>query len=124
MKKYWNYYIHVLKQYANFKGRATRSEYWSFFIINLLMGFVMGGLDMVIQTSHFFDGNGLLATIYSFGVLIPNLAVAARRLHDSNRSGWWLLIGLIPILGILVLLYFFFQPSQSGQNQFGSEPKA
>ncbi len=120
MKKYWNYYIQVLKQYANFKGRAARTEYWSFFVINLLMGFVMGGLDMVVHTSQFFDGGGLLATIYSFGVLIPNLAVAARRLHDTNRSGWWLLIGCIPVLGILVLLYFFFKPSQSGKNQFGS----
>ena len=108
----FNYYIEVLKKYAVFSGRARRAEYWYFYLFNFLIGFVLALIS-----------EGILAGIYSLGTLIPGLAVSVRRLHDTNRSGWWLLIGLIPFIGNIILIYFLAQDSQPGENKYGSNPK-
>ncbi len=112
-----NWYIAVLKNYAGFSGRARRTEYWMFFLISAIVSIVLGAVEGVLGSP------GVLSTLYSLAVLVPGLAVAVRRLHDTNRSGWWLLIGLIPIIGVIVLLVFTVQDSLMSENQYGPNPK-
>ena len=111
-----NWYLGVLKKYADFNGRARRKEFWMFFLFNLIVAIVLGVIDSVI-------GIPVLGLIYSLGVLLPSLAVGARRLHDTGKSGWWLLLGLIPLVG-LVLIIFWVMDSNPGDNQYGPNPKA
>ena len=112
-----NWYVEVLKKYAVFSGRARRKEYWMFFLFNIIIAFVLGFIEGLAGSS------GLIGIFYSLAVLIPGIAVSVRRLHDTDRSGWWLLIGLVPIVGAIVLLVFMVFDSQSGQNQYGEYPK-
>ncbi|WP_042011087.1 DUF805 domain-containing protein [Aeromonas fluvialis] len=114
-----NWYISVLKQYAVFSGRARRTEYWMFVLCNVVVMLLLGMVDKLISGDKEF-----ISGIYSLAVLLPSLAVAARRLHDTDRSGWWLLLGLIPIIGTLVLIYFMVCNGQQGPNRFGDDPKA
>jgi len=109
-----NWYLKVLKKYAIFSGRARRKEYWMFMLFNFIIGFALG----IVEVSS------ILVSLYSLAVLLPGMAVAVRRLHDTGRSGWWLLIGIVPIIGALVLLVFMVQDSQSDDNQYGPNPKA
>ena len=113
-----NWYLEVLKKYAVFQGRAGRKEYWYFILFYILTYIVLAIIDGM--TGTFSDGIGLLSGLYSLATLIPSLAVAVRRLHDTNRSGWWLLISLVPIIGAIVLLVFMVQESQPGNNQYGT----
>jgi uncharacterized membrane protein YhaH (DUF805 family) len=113
-----NWYLDVLKnKYATFDGRARRKEYWMFFLVNLIISLVLGFIEGI------FGGPGLLGLLYSLAVLIPSIAVTVRRLHDTGRSGWWILIGLIPVIGWIVLLVFMLMDSQPGSNQYGPNPK-
>lgn len=114
-----NWYISVLKQYAVFSGRARRTEYWMFVLCNVIVMQLLGMVDKLIGGDKEF-----ISGIYSLAVLLPSLAVAARRLHDTDRSAWWLLLGLIPIIGTLVLIYFMICNGQQGPNRFGDDPKA
>lgn len=113
------WYIGCLKKYAEFSGRARRTELWMFtlvnFIISIVLGFVLPMLAKELM---------MLSTIYSLGVMIPGIAVGARRMHDIGKSGWWLLISLIPIIGWIILLVFYCQDSMPGENQYGPNPKA
>jgi uncharacterized membrane protein YhaH (DUF805 family) len=113
-----NWYIEVLKKYAVFDGRAQRTEYWMFFLFNIIITIVLSLIDGLFGIS------GVLGGIYGLAVLIPGIAVSIRRLHDTNRSGWWLLIGLVPVIGTIVLIVFMVQDSQPDANQYGSNPKA
>lgn len=99
-------------QYATFSGRARRSEFWYFFLFNFLIGFVLG---LIMQP---------LAYVYALATLLPSLAVDVRRLHDIGKPGTYLLIGLIPLVGEILLIVWFCQDSQPGSNTFGSNPKA
>lgn len=119
-----NWYLAVLKKYAVFSGRARRSEYWFFVLFNVIIGFVLGFIDGIFGLGNPEAGVGVLGTIYSLAVLIPSIAVGVRRLHDTDRSGWWLLIGLIPLIGAIVLIVFFVMDSTPGDNRFGPNPKA
>ncbi|MDY0250058.1 MAG: DUF805 domain-containing protein [Pseudomonas sp.] len=118
-----NWYIEVLKKYAVFNGRARRKEYWFFILFNLIISIVLGVIDGVIGSVSAEAGIGLLGGIYSLAVLLPGLAVSVRRLHDTNRSGWWLLIGLIPLIGAIVLIVFLASDSKPEENQYGANPK-
>jgi uncharacterized membrane protein YhaH (DUF805 family) len=115
----------VLSQYVGFGGRARRSEYWWFALFSVLVGIVTSLLDMGLGTD--FEGSvasgGLFGLIANLALLLPSLAVAVRRLHDTDRSGWWILIALIPLVGLIVLLVFFVQDGAPGPNRFGSSPK-
>jgi uncharacterized membrane protein YhaH (DUF805 family) len=111
-----------LSKYVDFSGRARRSEYWFFALFTFLLGIVTGIIDRVLGTD-FGNGNGLIGTVVSLALLLPGLAVGARRLHDTGRSGWWLLLAFIPILGWIALLVFFVLDSQPGDNQYGPNPK-
>ncbi len=119
-----NWYLEVLKKYAVFGGRARRKEYWYFFLFNILISIVLGIIDGMTGSFSSEAGIGLLGGLYSFAVLIPGIAVSVRRLHDTNRSGWWLLIALVPFIGAIVLLVFMVQDSQPDENQYGPNPKA
>ncbi len=112
-----NWYLEVLKKYTVFSGRARRKEFWMFFLFNLIITFVLGFIEV------FVGGPGIVGTLYGLAVLIPGIAVSVRRLHDISHSGWWLLIGLIPLIGAIVLLVFMVQDGKPGQNQYGANPK-
>ena len=118
-----NWYLHVLKNYATFSGRARRKEYWMFFLFNVLISLGLGVLDVVAGTYSVEYETGFFSALYSLLVLIPSIAVSVRRLHDTNRSGWWVVISLIPIIGVLVLFVFTCLDSQPGTNRFGANPK-
>lgn len=112
-----NWYMDVLKKYAVFNGRARRKEYWMFFLFNLIILLVIGFVEGL------FGSPGIIGVLYSLAILIPGIAVSVRRLHDTGRSGWWLLIGFIPLLGVIVLLVFMVLDSKPGENQYGANPK-
>jgi uncharacterized membrane protein YhaH (DUF805 family) len=109
-----------LNKYADFSGRARRSEYWFFALFNVLVSIVASIIDAIIGTRS--GSFGLVEAIAGLALLVPGLAAGARRLHDTSRSGWWLLIGLIPIIGAIVLIVFFVQDSHP-DNQYGPSPK-
>lgn len=119
-----NWYLTVLKKYATFTGRATRSEYWYFVLFSAIISLVLVLLDKMTGTYDVQSGMGILSGVYSLAVLIPSVAVSVRRLHDIGRSGWWLLLAFIPLIGALVILYFSLQVSQPMTNQYGENPKA
>ena len=119
-----NWYLEVLKKYAVFSGRARRKEYWMFFLFNLIITLVLALIDSLTGTFSSQAGLGLLSGLYSLAVLIPSIAVTVRRLHDTGRSGWWILIGLIPVIGGIILLIFMVLDSEPGENQYGPNPKA
>jgi uncharacterized membrane protein YhaH (DUF805 family) len=114
----------LLNKYATFSGRARRSEYWWWYLFVTIVFIVAGILDRAVGLTYsdLTLGGGWIATIAAIVFLVPNLAVAVRRLHDTGRSGWWLLIGLVPFIGFFVLLYFFVLDSEN-DNQYGPYPK-
>ena len=123
-----NYYVGPLNQYAVFSGRATRKEYWLFFflsiIIYILLSFSEGFLEGFLQLD-FVGPYGppvpVLSFVYIIALLTPSLAVGVRRIHDAGKSAWWLLAGLIPILGAVSLAILLMNPSESGRNKYGPD---
>jgi uncharacterized membrane protein YhaH (DUF805 family) len=114
------WYLEVLKKYVVFDGRAHRTEFWMFVLVNLIISILLTIVDAAIGT--YGAGGGLLSGIYSLAVLLPSLAVGARRLHDIGRSGWWLLLGLIPIVGIIILIVWWVQEGDAAPNEYGPNP--
>jgi uncharacterized membrane protein YhaH (DUF805 family) len=111
------WYLLVLKKYKQFGGRSRRKEYWMF----SLYSFAFAVLLSIVET--FLGLTGVISGLYSLAVLIPTCAVLVRRLHDTDRSGWWFWIGLVPIVGVIILLVFLTQDSQSDSNKYGANPK-
>lgn len=112
-----NWYMAVLKNYAGFSGRARRTEYWMFALFNFIITAVLDLIGMAVKLGTY------LGLIYGLLVLIPGLAVGVRRLHDTGRSGWWLLIAIIPIIGAIILIVFMVMDSEPGDNKYGPNPK-
>src|SRR6185503_4314657 len=113
-----NWYLDVLKKYAVFSGRARRKEYWMFFLFNVIIAVVLGILEGMVGSP------GIVGVVYSLAVLLPGIGVTVRRLHDTGRTGWWILIAFIPLIGAIVLLVFMVLDSQAGDNEYGPNPKA
>jgi uncharacterized membrane protein YhaH (DUF805 family) len=111
------WYLGVLKKYAVFDGRARRKEYWMFFLFNIIASVVLAIIDAVLGTVAVFSG------IYLLGVIVPAIAVTIRRLHDTGKSGWWIFIGLVPVIGGLWMLYLMVIDGNPGDNQYGPSPK-
>lgn len=111
------WYLKVLKNYTGFQGRAIRSEYWMFVLFNFIASFILEIIDRLAHITPFLTG------IYSLAVLLPSLAVAVRRLHDIGKSGWWVLIGIIPFIGEIILIVFACFDSQPHDNKYGPNPK-
>lgn len=117
-----NWYSSVIKKYAVFDGRARREEYWMFVLYNIVFSMVASFIDGMLGTSTAY-GWGLISGLYSLGVLLPSLGVAIRRLHDVGKSGWFILIGLIPIVGWIGILILLVMDSNPGTNKYGPNPK-
>ncbi len=114
-----NWYTTVLKKYAVFEGRARRTEYWMFALFNFIIYVVLLTLSLITHSIAFI----VLMYVYGFAVLIPGLAVMVRRLHDTNRSGWWIFISFVPLVGGIIMLVFSLMDSYPGTNQWGPNPK-
>ena len=112
-----NWYLAVLKKYAEFNGRARRQEYWMFLLFNIIFGFAAGIVDSILGTYL------AVYSIYSLAMIIPGIAVSVRRLHDIGKSGWMLLIVLIPLIGAIWLLVLMATDSTPGENEYGKNPK-
>ncbi|WP_077338266.1 DUF805 domain-containing protein [Pseudocolwellia agarivorans] len=109
------HFVGTFKKYADFKGRARRKEYWMFILFYLI---IIIGLSIVDYTI----GTGFLSSIFSLVMFVPSLSIAARRLHDTGRTGWWQLIYLVPLVGLIVMLIFLTQDSHDA-NDYGQNPK-
>ncbi len=130
MEQFNKYFVDTIKNsYAKFDGRASRSEFWYFTLFYFILSIILGSIDtyminpMLGGTTLESAQGGILQFVVALGLLIPAIALTIRRLHDTGKSGWWLLVALIPIVGALVLLYFYVMDSQVGENQYGVNPK-
>lgn len=103
--------------YCNFQGRASRSEYWWFMLFSFIAGCIISVVFCWSDTLEY-----LVSGLFSLAILLPSLGLAVRRLHDTGRSGWWIFISLIPLVGFIIFLYFVAQPSQNIPNQWGGVP--
>ena len=122
VKSFWS-------NYTNFSGRARRSEYWFIQLFLVLTNLAVAAIDLALMNGDFErfianGGGGIVGLIWILATLVPAVAVLIRRLHDTSRSGWWALIGLLPIVGGIILLVFTVQDSDSGDNTYGASPKA
>ncbi|MFG2591624.1 DUF805 domain-containing protein [Streptomyces sp. NPDC048438] len=111
-----NWYLAVLKNYAGFGGRARRKEYWMFVLFNFIIAVVLSLLGLAIDSQ-------IPYIIYLLAVIIPTIAVVVRRLHDTGRSGWWILISFVPLVGGIILLVFMCLEGVREVNEYGSNPK-
>jgi uncharacterized membrane protein YhaH (DUF805 family) len=127
-----NWYLGVVKKYAVFKGRARRTEYWMFVLVNCIICIVLALLISIPSViSYAVTGQpsavsgifAILLWLFSLAMLLPGLAVSVRRLHDTNRSGFFLFMSLIPLAGSIILLVFLIQEGSSGDNRFGPDPR-
>lgn len=118
-----NWYLKVITQnYANFRGRARRKEYWIFVIFNLSIGFILAYIDKTFALSYGNNNTGIIETIYSLIVTVPTIAVIVRRLHDTDHSGWDFL-WVFTIIGIIYILYLLIKKGDFGANKYGEDPK-
>ena len=109
------------KNYVNFQGRSRRAEYWWPVLLNIIV--IIPLYLMMISGGALAGLGGLLYLVYILAVFLPGIAVVVRRLHDLDKSGWWYFIGLVPLIGGLLLLYWFCQPGTVGPNTYGADPK-
>lgn len=126
--------LEVFSKYAIFDGRARRSEYWYWYLFNFFVSIFMAVVSVVInlpfetETDYGIGWFGLfinlVVIVYSLGIVIPNLAVTVRRLHDTNRSGWWYFISMVPFIGGIILLIYLIEDGTPGDNQYGPNPKS
>jgi len=113
-----SWYLGVLKNYAGFNGRACRTEYWMFILINMAIALALGFVDLGLGLTTA-AGYGLFSGLYSLLVLVPSTAVAVRRLHDTNRSGLWFVLVFVPLIGTIALLVLLAGEGTAGPNQYG-----
>jgi len=118
-----NWYLKVLKEYDDFNGRARRKEYWMFILFNIIFAVVALILDFILVIGIEGIGYSPLYGLYALAMLIPGLAVSIRRLHDVGKSGWMILIYLIPLIGAIWLFVLMVTDSNPGENQYGANPK-
>ncbi|WBQ02291.1 DUF805 domain-containing protein [Kribbella sp. CA-293567] len=119
------WFTDVIKKYAVFSGRARRKEFWMFVLFSTIISIIIGIVDRLLGLNYGAnDSNGVLGTIYTLAILLPSIGVAIRRMHDTGRSGWWVLINLVPCVGFIVFIVFAAQEGNAGDNQYGPDPKA
>ena len=116
------WFVKAMKNYVGFSGRSRRTEYWMFTLFVILIGIAVSVVQRLLGMSND-TGQGALTWLYNVAIFLPSLAVGVRRLHDTDRSGWWLLIGIIPLVGAIVLIVFFASEGVRGPNQYGADPK-
>lgn len=113
-----NWFIAVVKKYAVFDGRARRKEYWMYVLFYVLIAVGLAIVEGLVGSP------GFLGMLLALGLLVPSIGVTIRRLHDTERSGWWILIGFVPLVGGIVLLVFMCLDGTGGPNKFGADPKS
>ncbi|MEY4906138.1 MAG: hypothetical protein RLZZ292_3953 [Bacteroidota bacterium] len=113
----------VFENYANFKGRARRSEYWYFTLANVIIGIILAVVDYTLGLTFEGSTSGPIGSLYSLLVLLPGIAVLVRRLHDVGKSGWFFFIALIPLVGIIWLLVVLCTEGDDHTNDYGPDPK-
>jgi len=121
IKSFWS-------NYAAFKGRARRSEYWYIQLFLVLTNLAVAAIDLILMNGDIDrflanGGGGIVGLVWILVTIVPALAVLVRRLHDTGKSGWWILIGLIPFVGTIVLFVFSVLDSDAGANRYGESPK-
>lgn len=126
------WYLTALHRYADFTGRSRRTDFWMFVLFAALGAIILAFVDEGLGLTYAADGgtpmlpfvgrSGLFGTFYSLALVVPSLAVGARRLHDTGKSGWWQLIGLVPLIGAIALILFFVTDGHRGPNRYGPEP--
>jgi uncharacterized membrane protein YhaH (DUF805 family) len=125
-----NYYLKVLTNFS-FAGRARRAEFWWFVLINFIVSIILNVAGTTANLTWSPDPSmgslyavSIPSLVYALLVLIQGIALSVRRLHDTNKSGWWLLLFLLPILGFIILIVFYVLPGTVGSNKYGEDPKA
>jgi uncharacterized membrane protein YhaH (DUF805 family) len=129
------WYLQTLKRFGDFGGRSRRREFWPFMAVNIVINAVAAALDSVLGLGGFTTVTapgyagftyfpGIIATVVGLVLLVPSLAAEVRRLHDTGRSAWWMLIILVPFAGVIVLIVFWALEGQRGDNAYGPDPKA
>ncbi len=118
-----SWYISVLKKYATFSGRARRKEYWMFTLFNTIFCLITMALDNMFGLTFSEEAYGFIYMVYVLAVFLPSWAVLVRRLHDVGKSGWWIAISLIPLLGAILLFIWTVSDSDYGDNKYGANPK-
>ena len=116
------YFVLALKRYADFSGRSTRPEYWYFFLFNLIFAIAAMLLDSMLGLNFNYVPYGYIYVLYGIAMLLPGLSAAVRRLHDIDKSGWWILISLIPFVGAIWLLVLLASTGTEGPNRYGDNP--
>lgn len=116
-----NYYSICLSKFADFSGRARRREYWTFVLVNCLIALLLMTLGLAFGEDS--PASNIMVTIFYLIMLVPNLSVSVRRLHDIGKSGWYMFLSLIPLIGGLILLIWSLMDSEPGENQYGKNPK-
>ncbi|MEY5130584.1 MAG: hypothetical protein RL734_651 [Bacteroidota bacterium] len=117
-----NWYIKVLKQYADFKGRASKKEYWMFSLWQTLILILFVGMDNVLGTTFDDEVYGLMYSVYLLATIVPMISVGIRRLHDIGKSAWWTFITFIPLAGPMWMIVLYASDGQLGENQYGPNP--
>ena len=135
-----------LRRYAEFSGRSRRKEYWMYVLLMIIVGVVIGLIEATLELTGMIGPYGPLSGLFGLATFIPNIAVTIRRLHDTNRSGWWMLVGVVPyvamvaavvsgnialvgilgfvaLAGMIVLLVFVLLDGTKGPNKYGEDPK-
>lgn len=116
-----NYYSICLSKFADFSGRARRREYWTFALVNCLIAMLLLILGLAFGEDS--PASNIMVTIFYLIMLVPNLSVSVRRLHDIGKSGWYMFLSLIPLIGGLILLVWALMDSEPDENQYGENPK-
>ena len=117
------WYLKPWKKFVDFSGRARRKEYWIFTLINVIIASIITAIFPAATTSGGMVQPSVVSSIFSLVILLPSLAVAVRRLHDTNRNGWLILIALIPLVGWILVLVWLCTDSNQGENDYGPDPK-
>ena len=118
-----SWFLMAVKNYAGFTGRARRKEYWFFILFYLIFSIVLMFVDGATGSLNANTGVGLFSGIFALAMFIPSLAVGVRRLHDTDRTGWWVLINFLPLIGFLIFLVFMVLDGTPGDNRYGPSPK-
>jgi uncharacterized membrane protein YhaH (DUF805 family) len=110
------WYLKVISNYVGFAGRARRKEYWMFMLVNILIALTLGFVEGLLGSPGYIGG------LYSLFIMLPSIAVAVRRLHDTGRTGWWVLINFVPFIGFFIFLYFMVVEGEPSDNEYGRDP--
>ena len=117
-----NWFLDAIKKYAVFSGRAGRKEYWSFFFVYLIISIFTSVLDIIIGKFDMKSGLGPISGAFYLATLLPALGIAIRRFHDTGRSGWWVLIIFVPIVGLIIYIVLLARAGDTGENNYGPVP--